>query len=313
MNGVNDTLNILDLDHSLTSQTPIMQRLTDGRATRLDLLELGPQLRLWSTERNYRRFAQRLQQRPRRQALRPEIFFIGSGDYHHLTPALLADLPEPVTLIHFDNHPDWVRFAPRRHCGSWVNRALKLPNIKRIVTLGPCSDDLQNPQFKGGNLGALRRGDLQLFPWQHPPTKVWGRIGDGAGHEQHENLLHWRNLADQDWPIFLAELICSLPTEAIWITLDKDVLASEDAATNWDQGGMRLTHLLQAIRALAASKRVLGIDVCGEFARAPHRNLLKRWEARSDQPAPERWSESDLLRNSTTNEALIALFEELFP
>lgn len=313
MNGVNDTLNILDLDHSLTSQTPIMQRLTDGRATRLDLLELGPQLRLWSTERNYRRFAQRLQQRPRRQALRPEIFFIGSGDYHHLTPALLADLPEPVTLIHFDNHPDWVRFAPRRHCGSWVNRALKLPNIKRIVTLGPCSDDLQTPQFKGGNLGALRRGDLQLFPWQHPPTKVWGRIGDGAGHEQHENLLHWRNLADQDWPIFLAELICSLPTEAIWITLDKDVLASEDAATNWDQGGMRLTHLLQAIRALAASKRVLGIDVCGEFARAPHRNLLKRWEARSDQPAPERWSESDLLRNSTTNEALIALFEELFP
>ncbi|PAA34950.1 arginase [Pseudomonas fragi] len=306
-------MNILDLDHSLTSQAAIKQRLTDGRATRMDLLELGPQLRLWSTERNYRRFAERLQQRPKRSTQRPEIFFIGSGDYHHLTPALLADLPEPITLIHFDNHPDWVRFAPRRHCGSWVNRALKLPNIKRIVTLGPCSDDLQNPQFKGANLGALCRGDLQLFPWQHAPTKVWGRIGDGAGHEQHENLLHWRNLADQDWPAFLQELILSLPTEAIWITVDKDVLASEDAATNWDQGGMRLTHLLQALRALATSKRVLGIDVCGEFAKAEHRNVLKRWEARSDQPAPGRWSESDLLRNSTTNEALIHLFEELFP
>ena len=220
-------MNILDLDHSLTSQAPIKQRLTDGRATRLDLLELGPQLRLWSTERNYRRFSERLQQRPKRSTQRPEIFFIGSGDYHHLTPALLADLPEPITLIHFDNHPDWVRFAPRRHCGSWVNRALKLPNIKRIVTLGPCSDDLQNPQFKGANLGALCRGDLQLFPWQHAPTKVWGRIGDGAGHEQHENLLHWRNLADQDWPTFLDELIRSLPTEAIWITVDKDVLASD--------------------------------------------------------------------------------------
>lgn len=105
-------MNILDLDHSLTSQAPIKQRLTDGRATRLDLLELGPQLRLWSTERNYRRFAERLQQRPKRSTQRPEIFFIGSGDYHHLTPALLADLPEPITLIHFDNHPDWVRFAP---------------------------------------------------------------------------------------------------------------------------------------------------------------------------------------------------------
>ena len=306
-------MNILDLDHSLTAQEPIVQRLADGRATRLDLLELGPQLRLWSTERNYQRFTQRLQQRPKRSTQRPEVFFVGSGDYHHLTPALLSNLPEPITLIHFDNHPDWVRFAPRRHCGSWINRALKLPNIKRIVTLGPCSDDLQNPQLKGGNLGALRRGDLQLFPWQHAPTKVWGRIGDGAGHEQRENHLHWRNLADQDWPSFLDNLIQSLPTEAIWITVDKDVLASEDAATNWDQGGMRLTHLLQAIRVLATSKRVLGIDICGEFAKAPHHNLLKRWEAKSDQPAPERWNESDLLRNSITNAALLELFEELFP
>ena len=306
-------MNILDLDHSLTAQEPIVQRLADGRATRLDLLELGPQLRLWSTERNYQRFTQRLQQRPKRSTQRPEVFFVGSGDYHHLTPALLSNLPEPITLIHFDNHPDWVRFAPRRHCGSWINRALKMPNIKRIVTLGPCSDDLQNPQLNGGNLGALRRGDLQLFPWQHAPTKVWGRIGDGAGHEQRENHLHWRNLADQDWPSFLDNLIQSLPTEAIWITVDKDVLASEDAATNWDQGGMRLTHLLQAIRALATSKRVLGIDICGEFAKAPHHNLLKRWEAKSDQPAPERWSESDLLRNSITNAALLELFEELFP
>ena len=312
MNGVNHRLNILDLDHSLTAQAPIAQRLAEGRATRLDLLELGPKLRLWSTERNYQRFVKRLQQRPKHVTPGPEIFFVGSGDYHHLTPAFLSDLPEPTSLIHFDNHPDWVRFAPRRHCGSWVNRALKLPNIKRIVTLGPCSDDLQNPQLKGGNVAALRRGDLQLFPWQHAPSKVWGRVGDGAGHEQHENQLHWRNLADQDWPTFVETLIQSLPTEAVWITVDKDVLASEDAATNWDQGAMRLSHLLHAIRALATRKRVLGIDVCGEFAKPRHSNLLKRWEAKSDQPPPERWNEADLLRNSTTNQALISLFEELF-
>ena len=40
---------------------------------------------------------------------RPEIFFVGSGDYHHLTPAFPADLKEPISLIHFDNHPAWVR------------------------------------------------------------------------------------------------------------------------------------------------------------------------------------------------------------
>ncbi|MHC8345811.1 arginase family protein [Pseudomonas sp. RT6P73] len=306
-------MNILDLDHSLTAQAPIKWLLDSGRAKRLDLLDLGPKLRLWSSERTWRRFAERLQQRPRHSGPQPEIFFVGSGDYHHLTPAFLTDLPEPVSLIHFDNHPDWVRFAPRRHCGSWVNQALKLPNVQRIVTLGPCSDDLQNPQLKGGNVKALKRGVLQLFPWQHPPSKVWGRVGDGAGHQQQENLLHWRNLAELDWPVFLDQMIASLPTRAVWITIDKDVLASEDAATNWDQGGMRLSHLLQAIRALAANKRIIGIDICGEYARPAFSNALKRWEAKSDQPPAERWSEADLLRNSATNQALIDLFEELFP
>ncbi|MHC8324215.1 arginase family protein [Pseudomonas sp. GB2N2] len=306
-------MNILDLDHSLTAQAPIARLLDSGRAKRLDLLDLGPKLRLWSSERTWRRFAERLQQRPKHSGPQPEIFFVGSGDYHHLTPAFLTDLPEPASLIHFDNHPDWVHFAPRRHCGSWVNMALKLPNIQRIVTLGPCSDDLQNPQLKGGNLSALRRGALQLFPWQHPPSKVWGRVGDGAGHRQQENLLHWRNLAELDWADFLQQLIASLPTQAVWITIDKDVLASEDAATNWDQGGMRLSHLLQAIRQLAASKRILGIDICGEYARPAYSNALKRWEAKSDQPPAERWSSDDLLRNAATNLALIELFEELFP
>jgi len=306
-------LNILDLDHSLTAQAPIAQLLDSGRAYRLDLLDLGPKLRLWSSERTWRRFCERLRQRPRHSGPQPEIFFVGSGDYHHLTPAFLTDLAEPVSLIHFDNHPDWVRFAPRRHCGSWVNQALKLPNIQRIVTLGPCSDDLQNPQLKGGNLRALRRGVLQLFPWQHAPSRIWGLIGDGAGHRQQENLLHWHNLAGLDWSAFLLQLIASLPTPAVWISIDKDVLAREDAATNWDQGAMRLSHLLQAIRMLAADKRILGIDICGDYARPGFSNALKRWEARSDQPPAERWSEADLLRNAATNQALIELLEELFP
>ncbi|WP_077046376.1 arginase [Pseudomonas sp. KK4] len=306
-------MNILDLDHSLTAQAPIARLLDSGRAKRLDLLDLGPKLRLWSSERTWRQFAERLRQRARHRGPQPEIYFVGSGDYHHLTPAFLTDLPTRVSLIHFDNHPDWVRFAPRRHCGSWVNQALKLPNVERIVTLGPCSDDLQNPQLKGGNLGALKRGVLQVFPWRHPPSKVWGVVGDGAGHQQQENLLHWRNLADLDWPVFLEQMIASLPTDAVWITIDKDVLANEDAATNWDQGGMRLTHLLQAILQLAASKRIIGIDICGEYAAPSFSNALKRWEAHADQPPAERWSADDLLRNSATNQALIELFEALFP
>ena len=114
--------------------------------------------------------------------------------------------------------------------------------------------------------------------------------GLGGDHPLHPRAVEiGRNLAELDWAAFLEQMISSLPTEAIWITLDKDVLASEDAATNWDQGGMRLTHLLQAIRELAARKRVLGIDVCGEFAKPAFSNAFKRWEAKSDQPPAARW------------------------
>ncbi|WP_295476929.1 arginase [uncultured Pseudomonas sp.] len=306
-------MNILDLDHSLTAQEPIARRLAEGRATHIDLLDLGPQLRLWTTEARYRAFSQRLQQGSRPRGRRPQIYFVGSGDYHHLTPAFLAGLTEPVSLIHFDNHPDWVRLAPRRHCGSWVNRALQLPLVRRVITLGPCSDDLHNPQLRGANFAALRSGQLQLFPWQHAPSRVWGHVGDGPGHQQRGHYLHWTNLAELDWSRFLAQLAATLPTEAVWITIDKDVLASEDAATNWDQGGMRLTHLLDALRLMATRKRVLGIDVCGEFSAPLHRNPFKRWEARSDQPPAERWSAADIQRNAQTNAALLALFDEVFP
>ena len=73
-------MNILDLDHSLTAQEPIIRRLNSGQARRLDLLDLGPKLRLWSTERTYRHFTERLRQRPRHSGPQPEIFFVGSGD-----------------------------------------------------------------------------------------------------------------------------------------------------------------------------------------------------------------------------------------
>lgn len=53
--------------------------------------------------------------------------------------------------------------------------------------------------------------------------------------------------------------------------------------------------------------------MCGEFATPVFSNAFKRWEAKSDQPPPERWSTEDLQRNAATNEALINLFEELFP
>ena len=70
---------------------------------------------------------------------------MGSGDFHHITAFLVAFAVEnqsaPITLIHFDNHPDWVKFENGMHCGSWINRALEFRKIGKIITLGVCSHD----------------------------------------------------------------------------------------------------------------------------------------------------------------------------
>lgn len=54
----------------------------------------------------------------------------------------------------------------------------------------------------------------------------------------------------------------------IYISLDKDVLSADEAATDWNQGDMKLAELLRIIENLK-QLRVLGMDVCGEKKENP--------------------------------------------
>ena len=53
------------------------------------------------------------------------------------------------------------------------------------------------------------------------------------------------------------------PGRPVYLSIDKDVLSTEEARTNWDQGTMTLPQLEDILRAVAASREILGIDVCG--------------------------------------------------
>jgi arginase family enzyme len=249
--------------------------------TLVDLRDLGPALRLWSRGKHIANARARVASA---SDPRPSVTFMGSGDFHHLAALLAERVAEPFTLLHFDNHPDWVRLAPRWHCGSWVNRVLALPNVRRVVTVGVCSDDLVNPARKGGNLSALDAGRLALLPWQHEPSRARRRIADGPGHAWQDGFIHWRNLAEMQQEQAIATVLDAIPTEAIWITIDKDVLPEHEALTNWDQGEMPLAALTALLRAAGQRKRVLGADVCGEYSPPRHANWFKRIEARMDQP-----------------------------
>lgn len=276
---------------------------------RVDLADLAPALRLWSRSGNMATARKRI---VAAGDPRPTLNFLGSGDFHHLAALLIERVDEPCTVLHFDNHPDWVRLAPRWHCGSWVNRVLALPNVRRVVTVGPCSDDLANPGRKGGNWRALDAGKLVLFPWQHEPSRLRRPIADGPGHTWREGQIHWRNLAERSLDDAVALVLAAIPTDAVWITIDKDVLPEAEALTNWDQGRMPLAALEAMLRATAACKRILGADVCGDYVSARHGNLLKRIEAHLDQPARVPADGQGMAGNVRINRILAhALFDPL--
>ena len=300
-------LQILDLDGSLAAQASLRTVAPWTSVSTLPLSDLGPRLRLWSRNRTMDRARERIAAGARPE---PTLSLLGSGDFHHLAVLLMERASAPITIIHIDNHPDWVRLAPRWHCGSWVNQALKLPQVAKIITLGVCSDDLVRPDLKGGNLPALAAGRIALFPWQHAPSRVWRRIADGAGHRYENGHLIWRNLAKTGVEQGLDVIIPLITTEAIWLSIDKDVLPESEALTNWDQGQMPLAAVVQAIRILGAHKRLVGADICGEFSPPRHRNLFKRWEARMDQPQRTTLNAQLLARNERTNRELLVAIEQ---
>ena len=199
-------LRIIDLDGAVTAQ-PFCHGLgATGPAEIISAADLAPRLRIFGARSALRALGSRLGPRTTDRA---EVWFYGSGDFHHLTALLLARVEEPVTVIHFDNHPDWVTFPATMNCGSWVNRALERPHVRRVVTIGPTSADLVLPELKAANLRALREGRLEVYAWRAAPTRLWGTAIDNAGVTTREGRLIWRSLADEAWESFVDEVIGS--------------------------------------------------------------------------------------------------------
>ena len=64
-------------------------------------------------------------------------FPIVLGGDHSITFAVLRAVDVPVTVLHFDAHLDTWNGAPGNlDHASWVNRAARLPNVKKVIQLG---------------------------------------------------------------------------------------------------------------------------------------------------------------------------------
>ena len=146
-------LRILELDGGLGCQ----RRLGLDGARTVEAQAWGPRIRLGCAWRRFRAFERFLGEALGPVDDRPHTTLFGSGDFHHVSLALLRRLPGPFNLLILDKHPDWMWGVPFLHCGTWVAHALKMSNVRHVFHLGG-DLDFDNARFpiQGGLL--QRRG-----------------------------------------------------------------------------------------------------------------------------------------------------------
>lgn len=300
---------LLHLDDAFDRQPALAQAVAERGGASLDCRRLGPALRLWGRPADLRRLRRQVfMQLPAFEG--PILAFSGSGDFHHITPVLLARACEAaggprVTLVHFDNHPDWVTFGNGSHCGSWVGSAARLPQVARVLTVGVCSRDLVRPERKHADLALVREGRVEVYACGN---RNGGRTISVAGQE-------WPTIEGMGEATFAEFLPSRIETEAVYVSIDKDVLCAEEAATNWDQGRTSLAFLKLMLARITERHRLIGADVVGDWSPAVYGDgvistLLKRGEALLDQP----WMRPParaLAAGAEANLELLRLFESL--
>ena len=209
---------------------------------------------------------------------RPDIVFMGSGDYHHVSYLLidrLRQLGTRIQVVVFDNHPDNMRYPFGIHCGSWVRHVSRLPFVTRVHVAGIASADVEGGRLWENYLGPLYSGKV-VYYCVNRNLAAMRRIG----------ILTCRSFASIAAMLEGLSAALGNTSEPIYLSLDKDVLSTQVVQTNWDQGVMQLDELTSAIRML--QERIIGSDVVGDASsyrfRAPFKRFLSGLDRRPNIP-----------------------------
>ena len=199
----------------------------------------------------------------------PPFLLYGSGDFHHLTALWVRHATGPLVLVSFDNHPDWDIRPPRWGCGSWVNRALELPAVKKISVWGCGNFECWWPRQLFGNRRAEREGRLEVHPWaDNRPISDQARRGA---------------ILRANWRERFSRFAIALAGADVYVTIDLDCLRAEEAVTNWESGRFTLEDLTWALTQLRGA-RVVGGDICGAFSPPAYARRKQRFAAKMDHP-----------------------------
>ncbi len=262
-------MTIFDFDRSLITQSVFMKRFSSQLSIR-PMHVFQRSIRLWCSERNFRKVSNLMRLENIHQ-----FTLLGSGDYHHLTIALLQQHKTPLTLVLFDNHPDWMRPPHKYHCGSWIYTAARMPQIERIVIVGLENGDLEGKKFLAGDVESYLKQKIVLLPYS--PVEVQTQT--------QQPFVHLESKLKADLYAGIQEILDAITTHNVYISIDKDCLRSQDAVTNWEQGTLPLATVLSCIQIIAKRCDIVGADTVGDYSPPVFASPLKWLGSLLDRPA----------------------------
>ena len=186
------------------------------------------------------------------------IHYIDSGNYHYISKIITDHIDEPFGLVMYDHHTDMqMPMVPEMmSCGDWAGQALSQnKNLRQLVIVGPPESDIEQT--------------LESYSGSQS-----GRLLTFSAEDLHGGLLENKlKLIRTDLPLY--------------ISIDKDVLGTEDCETNWSQGDMSIDGLERLLGVFLGGQgeernsdaccnderyagdirhsRILGVDICGEI------------------------------------------------
>ena len=194
----------------------------------------------------------------------------GSGDFHHLSALWVRRAAGPLTLVSFDNHPDWDIRPPKWCCGSWLNRALDLRRVEHISVWGCGNFECWGWHRVWGNHGDVRRGRLAVHPW--------------ADERTPEEQARVTSILAGNWRERFAAFAAGLAGKNLYVTVDIDGLCVEDAVTNWENGRFSAEDVAWALGELRRHGSVVAGDLCGARSAATYARWTQRFASETDHP-----------------------------
>lgn len=155
----------------------------------------------------------------------------GSGSYHHYTYGLCYTIARRKSknylYAHLDNHTDTVKYPNGKlGCGAFVEDIVDAPEAKDIIMIGP---------------------------------------KNGVNYK-NRTCVDQLTLTSEDAKTYLKQALANKKEKDVYASFDLDILSITEISAFYNQGELKLEHLLDIVHVLKEEKNVISADICGYSA-----------------------------------------------